>query len=147
MSYCAHHKASTAPGALNIVDYVEADYQNPEFRMMRLEELEQCKPLPEPESASHVLQLATPGTLNNSLSVAKLRTLLSSYLNILRHQLMTGPERRNAMSSVVSVALVIRQEAGEPASESLTDDLLLVLDEFIFDQNTDVETVVSDLCG
>ncbi|WP_313813249.1 hypothetical protein [Glutamicibacter sp.] len=51
------------------------------------------------------------------------------------------------MSSVVSVALVIRQEAGEPASESLTDDLLLVLDEFIFDQNTDVETVVSDLCG
>ncbi len=133
------------PGIGSIVDYVEADYQDPEFRRKTLEALEDCKPLPAPASAILEMRQATGNSGSGEVSALELRSLLERYLKDLQNQTLTGPMRRKAMANIVSAVLANRQDTEEPSPDSLVDDLLLVLDEFLLVENTTVAAVLRRL--
>lgn len=133
------------PGIGSIVDYVEADYQDPEFRRKTLETLEDCKPLPDPASAILEMRQATGNSGSGELSALELHQMLARYLGGLHEQLRTGPERRKAMANIVSAVLANRQDTEESSPDSLVDDLLVVLDEFFWLENTTVAAVLRSL--
>ncbi|GAA1409257.1 hypothetical protein AUR04nite_22700 [Glutamicibacter uratoxydans] len=133
------------PGIGSIVDYVEADNQDPEFRRKTLETLEDCKPLPDPAVAVLQMRQATGNSGSGEVSALELRSLLERYLKDLQNQTLTGPMRRNAMANIVSAVLANRQDTEESSPDSLVDDLLLVLEEFFWLENTTVAAVLRSL--